>query len=77
MAMFGLIMGMDVVPHALRDMLVIALVAGALAALELHRRREFLLLANLGTAPTTIVVNGLIIAFTLEVLLLGVVTVLR
>ena len=75
-AMFGLILGMSVAPHAVRDTVVIVLTVGALSAFELRRRREFLLLANLGTAPVAIVLYGVMVAVTLEALLVGALTVL-
>ena len=75
-AMFGLFLGIAVVPHALRDIVVIVLIVGALSAFELRRRREFLLLANLGTSPVAVVLNGVMVAVTLEALLVGALIVL-
>ncbi|MBA3579664.1 MAG: hypothetical protein H0W42_06740 [Gemmatimonadaceae bacterium] len=51
---------------------VVLLVAG-LAAIEGHRRKEFLLFANLGVAPSTVVMLGAVTALVLELMLAAVV----
>lgn len=51
---------------------MVLLVSG-LAAIEARRRREFLLFANLGVAPATVVMLGAVTALVLELMLAAVV----
>ena len=65
-ALFGSLAGITLLPSAFRDVIVIVLVVAALAAVELHRRRELLFFANLGFAPEMLLALGGVVALLLE-----------
>lgn len=70
-AMFGVIAGLPLLPTSPAFVaLLVALVTG-LGGFDVYRRREFLLFANLGAAPATVVLLGSVTALLLELLLIA------
>lgn len=75
--MFGILAGIPVIPTRPGTVIPIILVVASLAGLELHRRREFLFFANLGIAPATVVLLGIIPTLLLESMLVAAIAWLR
>ncbi|MGI9139939.1 MAG: hypothetical protein ACR2GJ_02390 [Gemmatimonadaceae bacterium] len=73
LAVLSLLASAPVVPTTPAITFFMALLVAGLAAIEARRRREFLLLANLGVAPSTVVMLGAVTALVLELMLAAVV----
>lgn len=76
-AMLGVIAQLPLLPTSPAFVGLLVLLVTGLAGFDLYRRREFIFFANLGVAPTTVVLLGSVTALLLELVLIALKGLLR